>query len=147
MVLLPGDLPPDQLIFEYLYNLPADHNYWKNDLQFTRDVFTNSAWEVIRTFSISGCTVDVKERLANYHDSKKPREIFKQFYKNSEFQRLVTSGSKPYNPWRLWVANNPKPCNVFLSSFKAAIHAVMKDGYFVDVAKLETLVIKRKKES
>jgi hypothetical protein len=95
VVLLPGVLPPDQLIFEYLYNLPASHDFWRNDLRFTRDVFTNCAPEVIREFAISGNSVDVKERLAAYTGSKTPRDIFKRFYKDVEFQRLVTSGANP----------------------------------------------------
>ncbi len=145
VVLLPGDLPPDQLIFQYLYNLPADHDFWVNDLQFTRDVFTNSANDAIQAFSISGITVDVKERVAAYKGNNKPREIFKKFYKEPEFQKLVSSGSKPYNPWQHWVKNNAQDSNAFLSSFKTALHTVMKDGYAVDTAKLIALEVKLKR--
>ena len=59
IIYLPGSLPPDQLIFEYLYNLPPDNDFWKNDLQFTRDVFTNCSSDIIREFAISGNTVDI----------------------------------------------------------------------------------------
>lgn len=145
VVLLPGNLPPDQLIFEYLYNLPASHDFWRNDLQFTRDVFTNSAAEVRREFAISGNNIDVKERLAAYTGNKTPREIFKRFYKDAEFQKLVTSGAKPHNPWKHWVENNPDASNAFLTKFKEAIHGVMKNGYAVDVAKLTALEVKLKK--
>lgn len=145
VVLLPGNLPPDQLIFEYLYNLPASHDFWKNDLQFTRDVFTNYAAEAIRELAISGNSVDVKERLDAYTGNKKPREIFKRFYKDAEFQKLVTSGAKPHNPWKHWVENNPDASNAFLTKFKEAIHGVMKNGYAVDVAKLTALEVKLKK--
>jgi len=145
VVLLPGNLPPDQLIFEYLYNLPASHDFWMNDLQFTRDVFTNCAAEVIREFAINGNSVDVKERLAAYMGSKTPREVFKRFYKDAEFQKLVTSGAKPHNPWKHWVKNNPVASNVFLTKFREAIHGVMKNGYAVDAAKLTALEVKLKK--
>jgi predicted ATPase len=145
IVLLPGKLPPDQLIFEYLYNLPANHDFWKNDLQFTRDVFTNNAAEVIREFAISGNNVDVKGLLAEYTGNKTPREIFKRFYKDAEFQKLVTSGAKPHNPWKHWIENNPDSSNAFLTKFKEAIHGVMKNGYAVDVAKLTALEVKLKK--
>jgi predicted ATPase/AcrR family transcriptional regulator len=145
VVLLPGNLPPDQLIFEYLYNLPASHDFWKNDLQFTRDVFTNSAAEVRREFAISVNNVDVKERLAAYTGNKTPREIFKRFYKDAEFQKLVTSGAKSHNPWKHWIENNPDASNEFLTKFKEAIHGVMKNGYAVDVAKLTALEVKLKK--
>jgi predicted ATPase len=145
LVLLPGDLPPDQLIFEYLYNLPASHEFWKNNLQFTRDVFTNSAREVISEFGINGNTADVKERVAAYQGTMKPREIFKRFYKSENFQKLISSGTKSYNPWRHWVENNPAPSNKFLEKFKTAIHGVMKNGYAVDTAKLTVLEVKLKK--
>jgi hypothetical protein len=145
VVLLPGALPPDQLIFEYLYNLPAGHNFWRNNLQFTRDVFTNCASEVLRVFSITGSTADLKERLTAYQGNEKPREIFKRFYKTAEFQQLVTSGSKPYNPWKHWVKSNPEFCNEFLRKFRMVIHGVMSKGYSVDVNKLTSLEVRLKR--
>jgi predicted ATPase/AcrR family transcriptional regulator len=145
VVLLPGTLPPDQLIFEHLYNLPADHEYWKNDIQFTRDVFTNSARDVINEFAINGNAADVKKRIAAYTGDKKPREVFKRFYKGEDFQKLVTSGTKPHNPWRHWVESNPAASNEFLKKFKAAIHGVMNIGYAVDVSKLTVLEVKLRK--
>lgn len=145
VIFLPGSLPPDQLIFEYLYNLPADHDFWRNTLYFTRDVFTNSASEVIREFGICGDNVDVKECLATYRGNKTPREVFKNFYKDVEFQKLVTSGEKPHNPWIHWVKNNPDASNEFLTKFEEAIHGVMKIGYAVDVAKLTALKVNLKR--
>jgi len=145
VVLLPGALPPDQLIFEHLYNLPADHEFWKNDMQFTRDVFTNSAREVINEFEINGDAADVKNRVAAYQGDKKPREVFKRFYKGEDFQKLVSSGAKPYNPWQHWVESNPAANNEFLEKFKAAMHGVMKNGYTVDVSKLTVLAVKPRK--
>ena len=145
VVILPGSLPPDQLIFEHLYNLPSAHDFWKNDLQFTRDVFTNCAADVIREFSISGNQVDVKERIEAYAGQSKPREVFKKFYKNADFQKLVTAGSKPHNPWKHWVENNPVASNEFLTNFKKIIHGVMKDGFAVDTAKLAALEVRLKK--
>lgn len=145
VVLLPGTLPPDQLIFEHLYNLSPGHEFWKNDMQFTRDVFTNSAREVINEFAINGNIADVKNSVAAYQGDKTPREVFKRFYKGADFQKLVTSGAKPYNPWRHWVESNPAAGNEFLEKFKAAIHCVMKNGYTVDVSKLTVLEVKLRK--
>ncbi|HAU5603647.1 TPA: ATP-binding protein [Citrobacter koseri] len=145
VVLLPGELPPDQLIFEYLYNLPADHSFWKNDINFSRDHFTNAAREVLRELAINGSSVDVKERLASYRGEKTPREFFKRFYKNVEIQKLIRAGEKPYNPWKHWIENNPEQTNKFLENFCAAIHNVMKVGYAVDSAKLDVLKVKAKK--
>ena len=145
VVVLPGKLPPDQLIFEYLYNLPASHAFWQNARQYSRPVFTNSAAEVIREFSISGATVDVSERVAAYDGKLTPRDIFKRFYKNVDFQGLVSGGATTYNPWKSWVDNNPQDCNVFLTQFEAAIKGVMKNGYLVDAAKLDVVKMKPKK--
>ena len=146
VLLLPGSLPPDQLIFEHLYNLPAGHKFWKNNLQFTRDVFTNCAAEVIREFAISEEIVDLKKQIAAYQGKTPAREIFKRFYKNADFQNLVTSGGKPYNPWKHWVEYNPAASNKFLENFKATIYSVMKNGHTVDAAKLAVLEVKLKKE-
>jgi predicted ATPase len=146
VVLLPGNLPPDQLIFEHLYNLPSDHEFWRNDLQFTRDVFTNnSGREVITTFKINGNTVNVKDLVAAYHGEKTPREIFKRFYKNADFQQLVSASAKPYNPWKHWIESHPNAANEFLKKFKAAMHGVMESGYAVDPAKLAVLEVKLRK--
>lgn len=145
VVLLPGDLPPDQLIFEHLYNLPAEHSFWKNDLRFTRDVFTNVAREVLNELAINENSVNVKERITAYSGNKTPREIFKRFYKNTEFQKLVTSGEKPHNPWRHWIESNPVSTNEFLEKIEATIKYVMKNGYTVDAAKLTMLKVKPRK--
>lgn len=145
VTLLPGHLPPDQLVFEHLYNLPAAHPFWKNELQFTRDVFTNAAREVLNEFSINGDSVEVKERVAAYTGTKKPREVFKRFYKGVEFQKLLTSGAKSYNPWKHWIDNNPVLINEFLENFKTAVHGVMSIGYAVDVTKLAALEVKPRK--
>lgn len=142
VVLLPGALPPDQLIFEHLYNLSANDEFWKNELQFTREVFTNFARNVINEFAINGTTVDVKERVAAYHGSAKVRDIFKNFYQDANLQQLVSSGTKPYNPWKHWVKSNPVVSKDFLENFKAAIYGVMKNGYGVDVTKLNVLEVK-----
>ncbi len=147
ILFLPGDLPPDQLIFEYLYNLPADDPFWKNDLQFTRPVFTNCASKLIGNLSINGGDVKLKERLAAYqrgHSNPKVREMFKCFYKDKNFQKLVKSGNKSYNPWKSWVEAHQKTCDKFLTDFLALMKMVIKNGYLIDESKLSSLNIKLK---
>ncbi len=63
IVRLPGNLPPDQLIFEYLYNLPEDHVIWKNKIQFDRDVLDEIATSVISRLNLPNKKVDLKEYL------------------------------------------------------------------------------------
>lgn len=146
VVILPGDLPPDQLIFEHLYNLPLDDPFWKNNLQFSREVFTNTAGrEAISEFAISGDKVDLKERLAAYRGNKVKRQIFKDFYNSTDIQSLVAASIRPSNAWSHWVKNNPNATNVFLKAFKGALYGVMKNGYAVDDAKLTALEVKFKK--
>ena len=144
IVLLPGHLPPDQLIFEHLYNLKADHPYWQNDFQFTRSVFTNLASEVISEFSITGDQVDIKEKVKQYAGNKRPREIFKRFYKNETIQSLCKLNN-PSNPWVNWISENPELVNEFLNKFKDTMCHVMQKGYSVDPAKLSTLNVKLKR--
>lgn len=144
IVLLPGHLPPDQLIFEHLYNLKADHPYWQNDFQFTRSVFTNLASEVISEFSITGDQVDIKEKVKQYAGNKRPREIFKRFYKNEIIQSLCKLHN-PSNPWVNWISENPELVNEFLNKFKDTMCHVMQKGYSVDSAKLSTLNVKLKR--
>lgn len=145
VVTLPGPLPPDQLIFEFLYNLDASDEFWKNDLQFSRTVFTNAAHEVISEFKITGVVVDVEERLNAYTGSAKPREIFKKFYKSERMQEVLTSGAKPYNPWTYWIESHPSEANDFLNRMHAALLWVMQTGYGVDAAKLRNLGVKHKR--
>jgi hypothetical protein len=145
VVLLPGQLPPDQLIFQHLYDLPAADDFWKNDLQFTRDIFTNEARETIKELKIKGAKVDLVERIKAYKGEQKPRDIFKNFYNGPELQKLFSGGGKPHNAWMHWIDKNPALANKFLEQFKATIYGVMKNGYAVDDAKLTALEVKLKK--
>lgn len=145
VILLPGELPPDQLIFEHMYNLPASHKFWTNEIHFTRDFFTNSARDLINDFEINGNTTDVKERISAYRGQTKVREIFKRFYTSANFQHLLSSPVKSYNPWQHWIECNVAASNEFLEKFKNTLHEVMKNGYSVDTSKLALLEVKLKK--
>jgi predicted ATPase len=145
IILLPGEFPPDQLIFQYLYNLPAGDGFWQNELQFTRDVFTNEARDAINELNITGANVDLDERIQAYTGALKPRDIFKKFYKGQEVQKVLNCGTKPYGAWRHWIERNPAIVNQFLEQFRATIYGVMKNGYAVDEAKLTTLKVTLKK--
>lgn len=145
VVLLPGDLPPDQLIFEHLYNLPAEDAFWQNALLFDREVFTNAARGTINELKITGIQVDLNERIQAYKGALVKRDIFKNFYKGDEVQKVVSCGTKPYSAWRHWIKCNPVLVNQFLEQFRAAIYGVMKNGYAVDDAKLITLKVTLKK--
>jgi predicted ATPase len=146
VVLLPGHLPPDQLIFEHLFNLPPSHSFWTNQLLFTRDVFTNTAANVIMQLGITGDMVNVTERVGAYPENKKPRprDIFKDFYNSEQFQRVLGAGTKGGDPWKHWIMNNTAEVNAFLDRFNNALHVVMKQGWDVDNAKLSALTVRHK---
>ncbi|MFZ6771752.1 AAA family ATPase [Undibacterium sp. SXout7W] len=145
IVLLPGNLPPDQLIFQHLYNLSAEDKFWQNELQFTRDVFTNAARDTTNELKIAGSKVDLDERIKAYKGTPKPRDIFKKFYKGDEVQKVLNCGTKPYGAWKHWIESNPELANQFLEQFRATIYGVMKNAYAVDDAKLCALQVKLKK--
>ncbi len=145
VVLLPGGMAPDQLIFEHLYNLDPEDDYWDNDLRFARPVFTQAASDVIREFEITGNAVDVRERVESYKGSTKAREVFKKFYKDKHMQQALASPAKPYHPWRNWVESNPEQANDFLDRMHAALLGIMKKPFGVDAAKLQDLGVIHKK--
>ncbi|HCE7794984.1 TPA: AAA family ATPase, partial [Pseudomonas aeruginosa] len=47
IILLPGELPPDQLLFEFLYNLPAADVLWQNKPKYTKPVFDSVTRDII----------------------------------------------------------------------------------------------------
>lgn len=147
IVLLPGSLPPDQLIFEFLYNLPADDELWKNIIHFTRPVFTKCASKIISTLSIPGSQINLKSyvgdsRKYNTKESKlKLRDVFKDFYKTTDFQKFLILKGKN-NPWKRWVYDNRPAGQEFRSLFAKRLAKTMRDGYGVDASKLISLEIK-----
>ena len=146
------DCTPDQLIFEYLYNLRPKDDFWVNDLRFTRDIFTNEAREIINLLEINGERIDLCERITAYKDKgqkqeSKLRDFFKSFYNSEKIQPLFSASMKPANAWSHWVKMNPDPTNVFLEAFKEVLYGIMKNGYAVDDLKLTALKVKLKKGS
>ena len=110
----------------------------------------------MRELSIGKEPIDVKACVAAYNEKvkeskegerKKPREIFKWFYKDEEFQKLFKPASKKYNPWKHWVENNPSACNSFLQTFELTLRSVMSSSYAVDVDKLAAVKVVLKKEA
>jgi predicted ATPase len=138
VVLLPGYLPPDQLIFEFLYNLPANHSIWTNSNGFTRPVFRNIASDLIQEFSIDGDNIDLAGKIKDYKGSRKPRELFKTFFNKDEFLRLLTV-PKEHNPWKLWISSNEIQCEKFVSQFVARIKYILKHIHGFDAGRIAFL--------
>lgn len=144
IVLLPGALPPDQLIFEFLYNLAPDDEIWKNAIKFTRPVFTQRASTIISTLSVGGSQIDLKLLIdafkkSNTTESKpKLREIFKDFYKTTDFQKFLAQKG-PNSPWKRWVHDNQLAYEEFRELFTKRLAVTMRDGYGVEASKLISL--------
>lgn len=152
IVLLPGTLPPDQVIFEYLYNLPADHPIWRNPQQFTRSVLTKIASPLISRLSIPNDAIDLKtlviaDRNANAGEKDKLRDLFKNFYKNFEFQAFLGQKKIENNPWRCWARDKKSQCDDFISRFVNQLSKTMSDGHHVDKSKLIVLNGKQRANS
>lgn len=148
IVLLPGTLPPDQLIFEYLYNLPPNDDIWKNSIRFTRPVFTQLASKVIAVLSVGDFPIDLKSlvdayRQRNGNEKKtKLREIFKDIYKSPEFQQFLVQKDRQKNPWKRWVQDNKPASETFRSLFTERLKKTMRDGYGVDTSRLTPITNK-----
>lgn len=141
IALLPGTIPPDQLVFEYLFNLPASHEIWTNPQQITRPVFTAAASDLIRELSIATATIDVKSLVETYRagdetKKKKLREFFKSFYKSADIQSFVAQKKAMHHPWRSWVQANEPLKTQFCNQFVAKLKKIMFDGFSVDSSKL-----------
>lgn len=146
IVLLPGSLPPDQLIFEYLFNLGPENDIWKNNSLFTRSVFTSVAAEIISVLNIQDDEINLSEIISDYHNNdneekRKLRVIFKKFYKHADFQNFLKENVKN-NPWHNWIKDNIESSNNFLYNFNEILIRTMKKGFYVDSEKLSLLTIK-----
>lgn len=140
---LPGKLPPDQLIFEYLFNLPASHPIWKNSIGFARPNLTKIAGPLMQRLAITGTeNINLKALVENDRKSnqgkKELRELFKDFYKDTEFKAFLKLKAKQ-NPWHHWVNDNKKQCKNFISCFIKRLEITMHNGYHVDKSKLSVL--------
>lgn len=146
ILLLPGNLPPDQLIFEYMYNLPANDILWQNPQRLTRAYFTRIGRPIIDRLQLAGDTIDLQaavnaDRTAHRNDKKsgeRLRVLFKDFYKDDGIQRLIKS-TKNYSPLKRWIHENKEDCQQFKNSFIKLLQGTLQSGFGVDKGKTEYL--------
>jgi AAA15 family ATPase/GTPase len=145
VILLPSQLPPDQLIFEFLFNLPATDEFWKNKAMYTRLVFLKSVEEIRSALKIPAGAVSISMAdLADaYQNQKTPnkkalRVIFKDFAHNADFLKMV-NGPVGKNPYRMWAKQNPVACDAFRDSFEKLLRNTLTKGFGVDTVKLAVL--------
>jgi hypothetical protein len=78
-------------VFEYLYNLPREDKFWRNEILFTRCVFLKNAGEINYTLQIITEKVNIEERIEWYklqNKSTDPEILFTKFFKEKEVQQL-----------------------------------------------------------
>lgn len=142
LCLLPSTLPPDQMIFEFLYNLPPDDAYWENKNKFTKAVFMKTAKDIIATLKIGNAPIDLKILIDNYKKVNKNhggrvRKLFKDFAHTTQFQAQVKGRVKD-NPYRYWVEKNPVQSDSFKNELIKSLKVIMISGHGVDSATISS---------
>lgn len=142
ILLLPGHLPPDQLIFEFLYNLNADDIFWKNDIRFNKKVFQKISSKIIERFDIKEASIDLSALIKKRADGlsakekdqseKKDRELFKDFYKTEDFQSILQIKKRTSNPWVYYINSNKTISSSFLEGYIERLFNILHSGHGVD---------------
>lgn len=146
--ILPGEFPPDQLLYDYLRNLPENSNFWINKYGFTKPVFRRVC---SRHLDNIGLLHDSEENLQTQIDNFRGsdsnragivRDKFKKFFKDDEIQKLFKLSINK-NPFTYWKNNHIDIVNDFERQFIKALkyclitgHKVPKDlveDYFKDL--------------
>lgn len=129
VIKLPGGLPPDQLLFEYLYNLPGEDDFWSdNKIMYTKAVFTKDAERIRSELQIRSGTINLKSLLSS-HERGRIRELFKEFYKNTS-RKWGTDES--FNVFRNWVVGNGEAVSQFQKKFEETLKHVMVKAHNMD---------------
>ena len=145
IVFLPSKLAPDQLLFEFFYNLPADDPYWKNNpIKLTKPVFKQIANEIITRLKIEGEAIDLYEYIKNHkkdkNETNKLRELFKNFNTNSTIEKLI-SGKIEFNPFAVWAKRNKSETDVFADRMKEYLKLVLSNGHHISDTLIESYFI------
>ncbi|ROR02104.1 AAA ATPase-like protein [Delftia acidovorans] len=142
IISLPGRLPPDQLIFEFLYNLEASDIFWKNDIKFNKKVFQKISHNLISRFDLKDAPIDLSKLIQDKNQGlnlkerdqtqKKDRELFKNFYKTEEFQNLLRIKKRDSNPWVYYIKSNKENFSAFMDIYIEKLFNILHDSHGVD---------------
>lgn len=134
---LPGVLPPDQLLFDFLYRLPDGDDFWRNNSKsFTKPVFLRISAPIIEWLDLPthpNQDYDLHEMVESRgkisKDEKgKTREKFKSFYKDRTIQSLI-KGKLAENLFKIMVDSDKQSYSYFVDDFKRKIVSVMGNTY------------------
>ncbi|MFW8080066.1 AAA family ATPase, partial [Klebsiella pneumoniae] len=70
LCLLPTTLPPDQLLFEFMYNLDKEDSYWQKNNGFTKVVFLKISADIIDRLNIVEEKISLSDVIKNYRKGK-----------------------------------------------------------------------------
>ena len=138
LCLLPHALPPDQMIFEFMYNLPPDDIFWDNKDRFTKAVFTRISLDIISNLRLGDTPIDLKKAIEVYQGNNtniagRVRTMFKDFAHTKEFRDLV-EGPVRSNPYRYWTKRYPLQTDNYRHKFIQSLKHIMISGHGVDSA-------------
>ena len=127
-IALPTTLPPDQLLFWILHNLPESDPYWNNEMMFTKSIFGDASQEIYSKFSIQPAPLtfdEFEEKIDQYRkvrtermSGKKVRDIFKDFFKKD----AIKIACQLNNPFKYYFEENPALKKEFISNIENALN-------------------------
>ena len=132
---MPGNIPPDQLCYEYLYNLPITDCFWKNKYGFTKILLQNmpsykKIYDLLRLEEFSDGQLNLFDRIQNlkkikiHFDKGKIREAFKTFYMTQEIQNLFIN--KNTNPFRRYLLQHSEIKKDFSSLLEEGLRFMLR---------------------
>lgn len=142
LCLLPTALPPDQLLFEFMYNLDKEDLYWQENKGFTKVVFLKISADIIEKLNIVEEKISLLDVIKDYKKGKNEesakgelRKLFKTFAQNENVRALLT-GPVSKNPYRYWLNNNPEFKFEFKKKFEACLINALISGFGIESGKV-----------
>ncbi|MEE8858758.1 MAG: AAA family ATPase [Leuconostoc mesenteroides] len=141
-VSLPGMFPPDQLIFNFLFNIKDNDPFWeqshlKESLFSPNTLHNIKAYRnIITEFNLNPGD-DLKEKLSEYVDSNNNgsvrgqiRNLFKNFYKDPDIQTFFLDKKKPSQNIFYTILDTQKDWkSQFFTDFEKSLFFVYEHGY------------------
>lgn len=141
-VSLPGTLPPDQLIFNFLFNIKNDDSFWEQPYLKGSAISPslihnlNEYCNIMNEFDLKQGD-DLKEKLSDYLVLNKNgsvhgkiRNLFKAFYKESTIQKFLLDKKKPSQNIFYSILDAQKDWkSQFLTDFEKSLLFVYEHGY------------------